>query len=119
MHELSLAGALQSLRMLVTAMPAMERCPPLLGGASTVPGQRERRRCSGTRWQCRAEPVVLPGLGRDRELLVVPRAPQRCSTAVGAACLVLGLLAQSRSIPSFITWIHSRGCEQAVKRNAV
>lgn len=48
----------------------------------------------------------------------MPRAPQRCSAAIRAARLVLGLLAQSRSIPSFITWIHSRGCEQAAKRNA-
>lgn len=92
MHELSLAGAVLSLRLLVPAVPAMERCPLSSGS------EHSARAVGGSvvLWHamavpCRARGAPGPGLECERELLVLPArraaragtvpAPSRGSTA--------------------------------------
>lgn len=87
MHELSLAGAVLSLRLLMPAVPAMERCPLSSGCeySARAPGG------SVVLWHTMAVPRRAPGAPgpeRERELLVLPArcagtapAPSRGSTA--------------------------------------
>lgn len=67
MHELSLAGAVLSLRLLLPAVPGVERCPLSSGcehGARALGGWLEP-------WHTVAEPCRAPGLEWEGELLVL------------------------------------------------